>query len=53
MTRDEVEQMKVLCQQIETEKDQQKFEKLIHELNELLERKHQRFKHSLPPTESK
>ena len=39
MTPDELERMKVLCEQIKIEKDQKKFSQLIVELNELLEQK--------------
>jgi len=53
MTPDEVERMKALCQQIETEKDHDRFTQLIAELNELLERKQHRLDRSSPPTESK
>jgi hypothetical protein len=42
MTPDEVELMKVLCQQIATEKDNNRFSQLIFELNELLERTNKR-----------
>jgi hypothetical protein len=53
MTHDEVERMKVLCQQIEVEKDQHTFLQLIAELNELLERKNKRRDHPHVPTEPK
>jgi hypothetical protein len=46
MTPDEVERMKVLCQQIETEKNHDRFTQLIAELNELLERKQHRLDRS-------
>jgi hypothetical protein len=42
MTPDEVELMKVLCQQIATEKDNNRLSQLISELNELLERTNRR-----------
>ena len=42
MTPDEVERMNALCKQIETEKDHNRFSKLISELNELLEGTHHR-----------
>ena len=53
MTPEEVERMKVLCQQIETEKDHKLFSQLIVELNELLERKNKRLDNPRSPTESK
>jgi hypothetical protein len=53
MTPEEVECMKVLCQQIETEKDHKRFSQLIAELNELLERKNKRLDNPHSPTESK
>ena len=53
MTPDEVERMKVLCQQIETEKDHHRFSQLITELNELLERKNKRLDHPHFPTKQK
>lgn len=43
MTPDEVERMKVLCQQIALERDHDKFLELVKELNDLLERKNKRF----------
>jgi hypothetical protein len=42
VTRDEVERMKALCQQIIIEKDQAKFSQILVELNELLEQKNKR-----------
>jgi hypothetical protein len=48
MTPEEVERMKVLCQQIESEKDHNRFSQLIAELNELLERKNKRLDHHFP-----
>ena len=53
MTHDEVERMKVLCQQIEMEQDQRKFSQLIAELNELLARKTKRLDHPHSPIETK
>jgi hypothetical protein len=53
MTPEEVERMKVLCQQIETEKNHSRFSQLITELNELLERKNRRLDHPHLPTEPK
>ena len=53
MTPEEMERMKVLCQQIETEKDHNRFSQLIRELNELLERKNKRLDHTHFPTEPK
>ena len=49
MTPDEVDRMKVLCQQIETEKDHNKFSQLLLELNELLERKNKRLAPATQP----
>lgn len=51
MTPDEVERMKVLCQQIAVEEDQNTFSQLIAELNGLLERKNKPLDH--PSTEAK
>jgi hypothetical protein len=48
MTPEEVERVKVLCQQIAVEEDRHKFSQLIAELNDLLERKTERFDHHLP-----
>ena len=42
MTPDEREQMHILCQRIATEKDPEKFDRLVRELNALLEQKHDR-----------
>ena len=42
MTPDEIVQLKKLADQIITEKDPATFNKLVLELNELLEAKHQR-----------
>jgi hypothetical protein len=42
MTPEEKEQMDALWRQIQIEKDQQKFNQLVHELNELLARKDNR-----------
>jgi hypothetical protein len=42
MTPEENERMNVLCRQIQTEKDQQKFTVLIEELNQLLAKKDER-----------
>jgi hypothetical protein len=53
MTHDEVERMKVLCQQIEVEKDHHRFSQLTTELNELLDRKNRRLDHPHLPTEPK
>jgi len=53
MTPEEVERMKVLCQQIESEKNRDRFLQLIAELAELLERKQHRLERSSPPTESR
>lgn len=49
MTPDERERMKILCQQIEVEKDHEKFTKLIAELNDLLEGKAHRLEDKSPP----
>ena len=43
MTPDERERLNQLCSRIQTEKDQAKFSQLLTELNELLEKKEQRF----------
>jgi hypothetical protein len=51
MTPEEVERMKVLCQQIGIEEDQHEFSQLIAELTELLERKNKQRDHF--PTEPK
>lgn len=42
MTSEERERMEYLCSRIVVEKDPEVFDKLVHELNELLEVKHQR-----------
>jgi hypothetical protein len=42
MTPEETERMNQLCAQIKTEKDPQKFDALVRELNDLLEQKHER-----------
>lgn len=42
MTREERERMDYLCQRIAVEKDPKVFDDLVKELNELLERKHER-----------
>ncbi len=42
MTPEETERMNQLCAQIKTEKDPQKFDELVRELNDLLEQKHER-----------
>ena len=42
MTPDERERMRFLCEQIAREENREKFTKLIHELNDLLEHKVQR-----------
>jgi hypothetical protein len=43
MTPDERERMAILCERIATEKDHQKFSRLVRELNDLLDRKERRF----------
>ena len=48
MTPDERDRMYTLCQKIATEKDQSKFVRLIHELNDLLERKERRLENTNP-----
>ena len=48
MTSEERERMHALCQQIAVEQDRSKFDALIRELNDLLERKHKRIE---PPHE--
>ena len=42
MTPEEVERMKKLCKQIETEQNPDKFSQLVLELDELLARKNKR-----------
>ena len=42
MTPDERERMQVLCEQIAKEENRERFAKLVHELNELLDHKVQR-----------
>ena len=42
MTPDEREKMYILCEKIATEKDPEMFDKLVKELNELLDEKHHR-----------
>ncbi len=42
MTPDERERMAILCERIATEQDPKKFDQLIQDLNDLLERKHER-----------
>jgi hypothetical protein len=42
MTPQERERMNWLCNHIQDEKDPEKFDELVHELNDLLEAKHQR-----------
>lgn len=42
MTPEERERMEELCKQIATEKDPETFDRLVLELNELIEVKHQR-----------
>ena len=42
MTPEERNKMEELCKQIAVEKDPAKFDRLVFELNELLEIKHQR-----------
>jgi hypothetical protein len=42
MTPEERELMNKLCRQIEVEKDPKTFDELVHQLNELLERKEHR-----------
>ena len=42
MTPEEREKMHMLCQRIATEKDPATFDKLVKELNDLLEVKHER-----------
>ena len=42
MTPEEREKMNDLCQRIQTEKDPETFDRLVQELNDLLELKHER-----------
>jgi hypothetical protein len=44
MTPEEKEMMHKLCQRIEIEKDPKTFDELVHQLNELLEKKEHRLK---------
>jgi hypothetical protein len=44
MTPEERELMNRLCQQIAVEKDAKTFDELVHQLNELLEKKEHRLK---------
>lgn len=46
MTPEEREKMEELCKQIAVEKDPNTFDRLIEELNDLFERKHQRIHQS-------
>jgi hypothetical protein len=46
MTPDERERMHILCERIAKEQDHDKFVKLVHELNDLLEHKEQRMEDS-------
>jgi hypothetical protein len=48
MTSEEHERMLALCQQVAVEKDHRRFNLLIRELNDLLERKQQRIE---PPAD--
>lgn len=49
MTPDERERMQVLCEQIATEEDPEKFTKLVQELNDLLDHKVQRLDRASQP----
>jgi hypothetical protein len=49
MTPEETARMKVLCEQIQTEQDRQKFWQLVLDLSILLERKSERLKGKDPP----
>jgi len=42
MTSEERELMNTLCQRIEVENDSKTFEELVHQLNDLLKKKHDR-----------
>jgi hypothetical protein len=42
MTSEETEQMNELCKQIQLEKDPKTFDRLVKELNDLIEIKHER-----------
>ena len=44
MTPEEKELMDALCKRIAVEHDPKKFDELVHQLNELLEKKEQRIK---------
>jgi hypothetical protein len=52
LTPDESDRMPSLCKQIVTEKDRDKFIKLVEELNNLLDRKEQRLEDT-PPSKHK
>lgn len=49
MTPEERERMNALCNQIATEKDHDKFMKLVLELNDLLDRKERRLEDTQRP----
>lgn len=46
MTPDDLERMRFLCAQIAKEENREKFTKLVHELNDLLDHKVRRPEHS-------
>jgi hypothetical protein len=52
MTPEERELMNKLCQQIAVEKDPNTFDELVHQLNELLEKKEHRIKPEQTETKS-
>lgn len=47
MTKDEARRVEELCAKIISEKDEAKFAEAVRELNELMERKEERLKHSV------
>jgi hypothetical protein len=49
MTPDERERMQFLCEQIAKEENRERFTKLVHELNDLLEHKGQRLDRPASP----
>lgn len=53
MTPEERERMFALCNEIATEKDAQRFHKLLRELNDLLERKDRRLERPDSPSPQK
>lgn len=52
MTPEETKRMKELCQAIQSEKNQEQFNALVHELNELIAKKEFRLTQNHPSTKS-